>query len=84
VTPYQIPVVVITNGEDAEIIDGGTGKLVSTGLENLPDKEKITKDMGSWSFPLIQKKVFDQASRIAFACEIDGACPCDSDVCILE
>jgi hypothetical protein len=84
VTPYQIPVVVITNGEDAEIIDGGTGKLVSTGLENLPDKEKITKDMGSWSFPLIQKKVFDQASRIAFACEIDGACPCDTDVCIIE
>ncbi len=84
VTPYQIPIVVVTNGENAEILDGYTGKLMSTGLENLPDKKTLAEDMASWSFQLIQKKIVDQASRIAFACEIDGACPCDSDVCILE
>lgn len=83
VKPYQIPIVVITNGEDAEILDGDTGKVVLTGLENLPHKDKIDKTMASFSFMPIKKTTYDQASRIAYACEIDGACPCDTDVCIL-
>ena len=84
IKPYQVPIVVITNGEDAEILDGDSGKVISTGLENLPDKENVEKNMGSFSFKPINKALFDQASRIAYACEIDGACPCDSDICIIE
>ena len=81
---YQIPIVVITNGEDAEILDGDSGKVIATGLENLPDKENIKKNTLFFSFKPIKKNTFDQASRIAYACEVDGACPCDSDVCIIE
>jgi len=33
ILPYQVPVVVSTNGEDAEIINGLTGKLTSQGLQ---------------------------------------------------
>lgn len=84
IKPYQIPLVVITNGEDAEIIDGDSGKVIATGFENLPDKEKLQKDYSSFSFKPIKRAIFDQASRIAFACEIDGSCPCDSDICIVE
>jgi len=84
IKPYQIPMVIITNGEDAEILDGNSGKVMATGFENLPDKEIIKKSMASFLFNPIQKHTFDQASRIAYACEIDGACPCDSDVCIIE
>ena len=84
IKPYQVPVVVITNGEDAEILEGDSGKVISTGLENLPDKETIEKNMASFSFKPIHKALFDKASRIAYACEIDGACPCDSDVCITQ
>ncbi|MCD4718589.1 MAG: type I restriction enzyme HsdR N-terminal domain-containing protein [Desulfobacula sp.] len=82
--PYQIPIVIVTNGEDAEILDGDTGKVTSTGLDNLPAKKNIRKNIKSFSFKPIKKTVFDQASRIAYAFEIDGACPCDSDVCIIE
>jgi hypothetical protein len=84
IKPYQIPIAIITNGEDAEIIDGNTGKVISTGLENLPDKKSIKKQMACFLFKPVKRKIFDQASRIVYACEIDGACPCDSDVCIVE
>jgi len=84
VESYQIPIAIITNGEDAEIIDGISGKVISNGLENLPHKKKIQENYSSFSFDPIKKTLFDQASRIAYACEIDGACPCDTDVCIVE
>ena len=75
---YQIPIVVVTNGEDAEILEGDSGNVTSTGLDNLP-----VKNIEKFSFKPIKKTMFDQASRIVYACEIDGACPCDSDVCII-
>ena len=84
IKPYQIPIAIITNGEDAEIIDGNTGKVISSGLENLPDKKSLKNQMASFLFKPVKSKTFDQASRIVYACEVDGACPCDSDVCIIE
>jgi len=84
IKPYQIPIAVLTNGEDAEILDGYTGKILDTGLDNLPDKGMIKKNMASFLFKPIKKNTIDQASRIVYAFEIDGACPCDSDVCIIE
>ena len=83
VLPYQIPVVVVTNGEDAEIISGDTGKVTAEGLENIPGLEMILRMRPLFSFKPIKPVIFEQASGIVLACEIDGACPCDSDVCIL-
>lgn len=84
VEPYQVPIVVITNGEDAEIMDGQTGKVVATGMANIPGRKALINPGRPFMFNTIESKVSDQASRIAFACEIDGACPCDSDICIIE
>lgn len=84
IAPYQIPIVVVTNGEDAEIIDGQTGKVMSTGFEGMPDREYVIDHFSQYPFNTISASVLEQASRIAFACEVNGACPCDTDVCILE
>ncbi len=81
---YQIPYVVITNGESAEIIAGDSGKVIVQGLDHLPDKKSIEKNMARFSFKRIDAHVFEQASRIAYACEIDGACPCDTDICVID
>lgn len=78
--PYQIPFVVVTNGEDGELIDGLNGSVMDSGFGRFPGKDDIKKLNSTGLFPTIEPKVFDQASRIAFACEIDGACPCDSDI----
>lgn len=84
VKPYQIPVVVITNGEDAEIMEGDSGRVTASGLDKIPDKGDVIKNYDSFSFKPIHKTIFDQASKIVFACEVDGSCPCDSDICILD
>ncbi len=83
IKPYQIPIAVITNGEDAEVLDGLSGKVIATGLKKIPDKKSLEKDMASFLFKPIPKGMFDQASRIIYACEVDDACSCDSDICIL-
>jgi hypothetical protein len=81
---YQIPVVVTTNGEDAEILDGLSGKVRAQGLDAIPDKQSLSGLTGPAAFPVISRALFEQASRIAYACEVDGACPCDTDVCTLD
>ena len=34
---YQIPLVVVTNGRDAELLDTATGQVLATGMEAIPD-----------------------------------------------
>lgn len=84
VCSYQIPIVVFANGEDAEIIDGESGKVLATGLEGIPTKTKLNEIIKNYSFAPVDSVLFDKASRIAYACEVDGACPCDSDICVIE
>jgi hypothetical protein len=81
VFPYQIPVVVTCNGEDAEVIDGISGKVTGQGFEAIPDRHALTSLSTRSSFPEISETLRDKAARIAYACEVDGACPCDTDVC---
>ena len=84
IVPYQVPVVVTTNGEDAEIINGLTGKLTDQGLDAIPSKKDLEKIDPSASFPSISEILYEKASRIVYACEVDGACPCDTDVCVVQ
>jgi len=81
--PYQIPVVVITNGRSAEILDGNSGKIISHGLENIPSKSRLTQIVSGINLVTISKKRFEMESRIIYAFEVDGACPCDDTVCRL-
>ncbi|MBW6521814.1 MAG: type I restriction enzyme HsdR N-terminal domain-containing protein, partial [Desulfoarculaceae bacterium] len=34
---YQIPLAVVTNGRDAELLDTATGQVLATGMEAIPD-----------------------------------------------
>ena len=40
---YRIPLSVITNGEDAELLDTRTGKILGYGLESIPDCDTAEK-----------------------------------------
>ena len=82
-TSYQIPTVVATNGLDAEILDGISGKVISRGLESIPDREQLLKIVAEARFSRIPAKVAEMESRILYCYEVDGACPCDEDVCRL-
>ncbi len=79
----QIPIVVVTNGEDAEILNGSTGEVIATGLEAIPSRSQIIKRVGDEDFDPISPARAELESRIIYAFEMDGSCPCDDTICRL-
>ena len=84
VAAHQIPVVVVTNGEQADILSGSTGRLIGTGFENIPDRAELARLCGQEETRLISSRQQELEARILFAFEVDGSCPCDSDICRIE
>jgi len=80
---YQIPVVVVTNGEDADILDGHTGEVIGNGMESIPTRPELVACCAAFPFALIAEARAEIESRIVYAYEVDGACPCDDSICIL-
>ena len=80
---YQIPIAVVTNGEDAEIVEGSTGKVISRGLETIPSKSQLIDMTSENQFKPIAADRAEMESRIIYCYEVDDSCPCDEDICIL-
>ena len=74
--PYQIPVAVVTNGEDAEVLEGAGGGVLAVGLENIPSRVDL-------QHIAIPPRRFAMESRIVYCYEVDDSCPCDDDICRL-
>ncbi|MDD9304265.1 MAG: type I restriction enzyme HsdR N-terminal domain-containing protein [Desulfobacter sp.] len=77
--PYQIPVVVTTNGEDAEVISGSSGKVTGQGISSIPGPEETDLYSLPGALKPIGLSLFEKASKIAYACEVDGSCMIDND-----
>ena len=71
---YQIPFVVITNGEDAELISGKTGKVQGEGISAIPGPDHQIIQSLPDTFETVSAKRRSQAEKIAFACLVDGSC----------
>lgn len=82
-SPYQIPFVVVTNGMDAEILDGFTGKAISYGLESIPSRKDLLYRLNKLQLKPIIPEQAEMESRILFAFEVDDSCPCDDNICRL-
>ena len=83
IAPYQVPVAVITNGRDAEIINGTSGEVTASGLESIPSKADLTKMAAGETFAPISDQQAEMESRILYCYEVDDRCECDDDVCRL-
>ncbi len=84
IASYQVPVVVVTNGEDAEVLDGATGTVVGRGLDAIPDRRELIARVREFDFPEIPPARAEMESRVAYCYDVEGACPCDDTVCRLE
>jgi hypothetical protein len=80
---YQIPVAVVTNGEDAEILEGSSAKVLSRGLDTIPSKTQLHEIADRFDFNLIPAERAAMESRILYCYEIDDSCPCDDSICRL-
>jgi len=81
--PYQIPIAVVTNGEDAEIIEGSSGNVISRGLGTIPSKSQLIEIASGNHFKPIAAERAEMESRIVYCYEVDGSCPCDEDICLI-
>ncbi len=79
--PYQIPVVVVTNGEEADILDGRTGEVTGSGMESIPSRQELAACCVGFQFPPIAEARAEIESRIVYAYEVDDTCPCDDSIC---
>ncbi|MBU2489615.1 MAG: type I restriction enzyme HsdR N-terminal domain-containing protein [Proteobacteria bacterium] len=77
VAPYQVPVVVVTNGEDADILDGATGKVLGHGLPAIPGQEELARLAAAYDFPPVPPERREKEGRILHAFEAVGACNCE-------
>lgn len=84
VADYQIPRVVVTNGEQADILDGDKGDLLNSGLENIPDCDELAKLSKQHPWRAISRERAQMESRILMAFEVDDRCPCDDSTCKIE
>ncbi|MBW1990157.1 MAG: type I restriction enzyme HsdR N-terminal domain-containing protein, partial [Deltaproteobacteria bacterium] len=74
----QVPVVVVTNGRDADVLRGDTGKVYGQGLAAIPSREELAAMAERWPYPALDEKRLEKEARILHAFEAVGACGCDS------
>lgn len=80
----QVPVVVVTNGKGAEVLDGTSGRRIGEGLSAIPHRDALVKTAAGHRFEPIVKERAEKESRIVYAFEVDGACPCDDTICRID
>ncbi|MEA3548665.1 MAG: type I restriction enzyme HsdR N-terminal domain-containing protein [Thermodesulfobacteriota bacterium] len=77
---YQIPLAVVTNGEDAELLDTYNGKVLAHGLEAIPSRDEAKKMIETLEFkPFVDDKRRERELRIMNAFDIEICClggPC--------
>ena len=82
--PYQVPFSVVTNGEEADIINNDTGVVVGRGLDSLFSRRSLETQLRFCGDVAVSKRFHEMAARILYAYEVDGRCPCDDTVCEFE
>jgi hypothetical protein len=77
---YQIPLAVVTNCRDAEVLDTYTGKVIRQGLDSIPGKKEAEDLVTSLRFELFDDETKkDRERRILNAYDVEVCCaggPC--------
>jgi hypothetical protein len=66
---YQIPFAVITNGEDAEVLDTLSGEAVGSGLGAIPSKKQALEALWKIEFRRLPEERIEKEKRIYLAFE---------------
>ena len=74
-----IPLAVVSNGEDAELLDARTGKVLGTGLAAIPAREKVVAMLPDLDFSPVLPERREPELRILNAFDVEVCCaggPC--------
>ena len=79
---YQVPLTVVTNGEDAELLDTDTGEVKGSGLESVPDKKTALEQLDSFTFRQLSLERIETEKRVLSAYDwLEHSLECDDDWC---
>lgn len=67
IASYQIPFSVITNGQDAEIIDSATGEIIAYGMDSLPSKPQALESLQKIKLKKLSEDRIEKEKRIFLA-----------------
>ncbi len=77
---YQIPLAVVTNCRDAEVLDTYTGEVIRQGMENIPSRQEAEDLVKKLRFePFVDEAKKDRERRILNAYDVEVCCaggPC--------
>lgn len=74
-----IPLAVVTNGEDAELLDSRTGKVLETGLGAIPTRKAVVALLPDLDFTPVASERREPELRILNAFDVESCCaggPC--------
>jgi len=72
---YRIPLAVVTNGKDAEVLDTITGNILNFGLDSIPDAQKAKKLVTGLTYlPPLKDKQHERELRILNAFDVERCC----------
>lgn len=80
----QVPFSVVTNGEDADVLDNAEAGVVARGLDGVFTLPALEDRLSSRPPVTVAPRHREMAARILYAYEVDGRCPCDDTVCDVE
>ena len=82
---YQVPFTVVTNGEDAEVLDTFSGSVIGTGLDALPDKDAAVGQLKNIKLHHLSEKQSEAEKRVLSAYDwLEHSLECDDDWCADE
>lgn len=79
--PWRVPMGVVTNGRDADILDTADGSVIARGLEGIPDAAALQARLERLPPAPVSARRAELAGRMLYAYEVDDRCPCDDTVC---
>jgi hypothetical protein len=72
---YLIPLAVVTNGRDAELLDTTTGKILDYGVHSIPDRDTAEKMLDHLVFlPPLETARRERELRILNAFDVERCC----------
>lgn len=82
---FQVPFTIVTNGEDAEVLDTATAEVIGTGLDSIPDRNSALEQLKKIKLHRLPQKQLDAEKRILSAYDwLEHSLECDDDWCAPE
>lgn len=83
VEDYEVPFAVITNGEDAEVMETKSGHIIAEGLEAIPSKQEALERIQTLTFEKLPENRLEKEKRILYVFDVLAERECDEFTCSL-